>query len=442
MTALWSWRELSALFSCELAGDAVTGVSIDTRTLQPGDMFVALQGEADGHDYLKQATAAGASCVMVHRDCSADIPTIRVDDTLKGLWQLGKAARARTKARIIAITGSSGKTTLRFWLQGILSGVGKTHASVASYNNHWGVPLSLARMPADSEYGVFEIGTNHPGEIGPLAELVSPDVAVVLNVAPAHIGNFRDMEELIAEKLSIMEGLQPEGRAVVHHDFAGRCSGRIISFGTDPRADVHGEGMFENGVFSITAEVCGRRIELDIPLAGEHRLYSVLATLGVLQSLDVDPGQLKGAYASLSVPAGRGLAEVLSGITLIDDSYNANEVSMSLAITALNGARTNGRKIALLGEMLELGENARAAHEGVADACHGLDVVYTFGEGFRNITPAAKRHRHFDRVEDFDLTAFRAELNEGDTVLVKGANKVFWVPGFTERLKEVLLLPG
>ncbi len=438
MSTLWPWPELNELFSCNLDGDPVTGVSIDTRTLNPGDMFIALVGEGDGHDFVEKAVAGGASCVMAHKECDVDVPVIQVDGTLDGLWRLGRAARSRSSARVVAITGSSGKTTLRLWLQTLLSNLGRTHASEHSYNNHWGVPLSLARMPAETEFGVFEIGTNHPGEIKPLSELVSPEVALLLNVLPAHIGNFEDMEQLVEEKLSIVAGLQDNGIAVLPIEFANRYQGPVKSFGDNPDADVKGNGVPEGEKLSISADVCGTAIEVTIPFQGEHRLSSVLATLAVLNALGVDMEQLKSTFTALAVPKGRGQVEVKKGVTIIDDSYNANPVSMKLAIRALADTQTNGRKIALLGEMLELGDGGPAAHREVATSCDGIDTAYTFGEGFDHVVPSSRAHQHFEKVGDFDIDDFAKSLEDGDTVLVKGSNKVFWLEGFTDRLKEKL----
>ena len=483
---LWTWEQLCQVFAPaqESARDknlSITGIAIDSRSTQPGDLFIALSSNPgprfggtpllskevlpkemrpkearDGHDFLEAAIKAGAKAVMVDREVHSAVPMLSVSDTLEGLWQLAQAARTRNQGRIIALTGSSGKTTLRFWLETILrtlltsSARHRVHASRESLNNHWGVPLSLCRMPAHADYSLFEIGTNHPGEMQPLAELVSPDLALVLNILPAHIGNFASMLALREEKLSITRGLKPGGTLILPWDLGPACHKKIaqegyqvLSFGTDPRADVHGTistqqtTHLDNGAV-IQAKVLGQELELEIPFVGRHRLESVLASLAVLAVLELDLPEALAGFRLLQLPPGRGKQIQLGAITLIDDSYNANPVSMRLALEALEGSREAGRKIALLGEMHELGETGAAAHREIAKHCGAMDLVLTFGAGFQELAMGSAHQAHYDRVEDFDLGAFIAELQPGDQILVKGSNRVFWKNNFVGALRAAL----
>ena len=420
----------------------LSGVSIDSRTIEPGDLFVALSGDPgprfgsvtnarDGHDFAQMAVKAGAAAVMCRADFTGDYPLIPVADTLEGLWQLGAAARARFEGQVVAITGSSGKTTMRGWLEQLLAPVGEVHASVGSYNNHWGVPLSLARMPRDREFGVLEVGTNHPGEIAPLSELVQPDVALLLNVLPAHIGNFNDMQALTDEKLSIAAGLPEGGTLVVPFELRNQVShARLLTFGSDPESDVTGSLVGDQ--FVVTQG--DSQLTLEVPWKSPERLSAILASLGVLMALGVDPSGLEQCFAMLDLPEGRGNQQTIAEITVIDDSYNANPASMKMALEQLHRSDRPGRRIALLGEMLELGSQTASAHADMALKAEGLDQVLTFGQGFESAAIGA----HFATIDDFDLDGFVAELRGGDTVLVKGSNKVFWSHQFVRRLLKLL----
>ena len=473
---LWTWEQLCQVFAPaqQSASDkklSITGISIDSRATQPGDLFIALSSNPgprfggtrvtpkdarDGHAFLEDAINAGAKAVLVDREVQSAVPMLRVSDTLEGLWQLAQAARARNQGRIVALTGSSGKTTLRFWLEAILtrvftpSATTRVHASRESLNNHWGVPLSLCRMPAQADYSLFEIGTNHPGEVQPLAELVSPDLALVLNILPAHIGNFADMQALEEEKLSITAGLKPGGTLIVPwelgpawHQKISQEGYQLLSFGTDPRADVQGvisaqqTTHLDTGAV-IQARVMGQALELEIPEAGRHRLESVLAILAVLAVLGIDLSKALTAFRLLELPSGRGKHIQLGAITLIDDSYNANPVSMKRALDALATTPGQGRKIALLGEMLELGETGAAAHRDIGKHCAAMDRVLSFGEGFQELALSNAHQAHYSSVQDFDLNTFIAELQPGDQILVKGSNQVFWKNNFVGALRAAL----
>jgi len=434
-TPLWRSTELANLFDQEFEAD-ITGVSIDTRTLQPGDLFIALADVRDGHDFVEQAVSAGAAAVMVHRDVEDAVPQLRVADTLEGLWQLGRGARQRFEGRVVALTGSSGKTTLRSWFEHVLAGAGSCHASTGSLNNHWGVPLSLARMPRDSDYAVLEVGTNHPGEIAPLSGLVSPHVSLLLNVLPAHIGNFDGLDALTEEKLSIAAGLSEGGTFVVPRALQERshwpdmiCFGEA---GADVTAEIHPRNLGTN----LDLNVLGQSFEAFLPFHGRERVESTLALVAVLNALGVDLGRVLPRLADLPLPEGRGNLHQEAGVVVVDDSYNANPGSMSMSLRSFAHLQA-GRKFALLGEMLELGDDAGRYHQEIARETVGLEQLFSFGEGFEACEFKSPR-THYAAVADFPLAEFVAGLKEGDAVLVKGSNRVFWVHGFVRELISAL----
>lgn len=449
---LWRWDELCA--ACghpQRQGPDIVGISIDSRSLTPGDLFIALSGDPgprfhssgssgrDGHDFVAAAEQAGAAAVMISRDVDTRLPALRVDNTLDALWQLGMAGRARMCGKVVAITGSSGKTTARQWLEQLLLAMGKrVHASAGSLNNHWGVPLSLARMPRDSDFGVFEIGTNNPGEIAPLSKLVMPHVALVLNVLPAHLGRFANLEAIRREKLSIESGLVPGGVMIVPEDLphADLASSKIVTFGTGAGADVMARVTYgpDYAEFELTAGAHSTRFRL--PTTGEHRVLTSLAVCTVLDQLGIDPGEAVPAFAQLTVPRGRGNSVQAGGVTVIDDSYNANPVSMRYALQAMSAFQ--GQKVAILGEMLELGEEGAAMHQQIADYCGALDGVVTVGPGFADWPSGEANWGHFDTAAAIAVEELAGRIEPGACVLIKGSNKVFWTNRFVDRLVDAL----
>ena len=458
-TSLWQGADVIAALGgqCERDPGPLSGVSIDSRTCEPGDLFVALSGKPpagfsggsdnalDGHDFVEAAAEAGAAAAVVSRRVPVDIPQILVADTFHALWDLGRAARSRldASARVVAVTGSAGKTTFRGWLHSLLAHFGSAHASTGSLNNHWGVPLSMARMPATTQFAVFEVGTNRPGEIAPLSALVSPHVAVLLNVLPAHIGNFPDMAALREEKLAITAGLVEGGRFVVNHTLlplpASLSRDEYLTFGTAAGADVTGIGAA--GQLQVTTPAADFDCVLP-PGFGDHHAETLMAALATLTVLDLDPVAISGDIASLALQRGRGERLAVSGVTVVDDSYNANPVSVKHALESLSRHR-GGRKIALLGEMLELGADAGAMHASLVPAMAEMDAVYTFGAGFDGIAANVTGfRRHYMSTADFDLAAFVASLEPGDCVLIKGGNRVFWVNGFVASLVDALRASG
>jgi len=460
---LWSSSELFDVFpqskESQISEFFIKGISIDSRTIQQGDLFIALDGDPgpefnssvnntrDGHDFIPMAISNGAAALLVSKKVDTnvsqinDTPQILVHNTLKAMQQLARAARKRTKAKIAGITGSSGKTTVKSWLDQLLVKQGQTHASTGSLNNHWGVPLSLSRMPQNSDYGIFEIGTNHPGEIAPLSKLVSPDVAMVLNVLPAHIGNFAGLSDIRKEKLSIVEGLNQQGVLIVpvELDIEGLDFRKIVTFGlgAESGADVYGEASFSGAVTSVKAMLRGQAINYDLNVHGDHRVLSSLAVLAMLDCLGGDIHKAAKQFCTLTTPGGRGNVQTLSGIHVIDDSYNANPASMSYAIKALRESSTNGRRIAILGEMLELGDQSLQSHHDIAKEAQSLDGVITIGDGFKEVPGS---WGHLNSSAELDITDLLKGLSKGDSLLIKGSNKVFWQSGFVKKLIAALEL--
>lgn len=424
------------------SGPDISGISIDTRTLAAGDLFIALSGDhRDGHEFVQLAEKSGASALLVSRDTDCSLPEIRTENTLDGLWRLGEAGRHRMAGKVVAITGSSGKTTARSWLENMLNQQAKTHASIGSFNNHWGVPLSLARMPRDTEFGIFEIGMNRPGEVEPLSRLVNPDVALVLNVLPAHLESFDNIDSIRREKLSITRGLNDDGVLVVHENInlEGVSHNNIVTFGHSESSTVSAQVSLEKNMTQVHFTIDCKKYGFQLPTCGEHRVLTSLGCLAVVYALGADLPRACESMAFMEPPTGRGNLREVSGRFIIDDSYNANPVSMRYAIEALCQFQ-RGRKVALLGEMLELGDEAKQLHTSILDACGELDGVITVGEGFAN----AKQQLgdihwgHHASAADINLIELAESLKEGDTILVKGSNKVFWVNNFVEALHSAL----
>jgi len=445
--ALWTAAEAAAATDGRASGSwAASGISIDSRTVAAGDLFVALAGPSfDGHDFVAGALAKGAAAAMVARapaGVAADAPLVTVADTLAGLGRLGAAARARTRARIVAVTGSAGKTSTKEALRWVLSRQGTVAASAASHNNHWGVPLSLARMPRDTAFGVFEIGTNHPGEIAPLSRLVRPHVAVVTTVAEAHIEFFASVEAIADEKADIMAGLEPGGAAVLNRDIAtfdrlaasatARGVARVIGFGRHPDAAARALNVHTDGAGSrISADIAGLNVVYQLPVPGTHWVSNSLAVLAAVHALGGDVAAAAAAFADLPALDGRGrqhrVALGRGTITVIDESYNANPASMRAAFETLAAATPGpgGRRIAVLGDMLELGAQAPALHAALAAplAALGIDRVHCAGAAMRHLydaLPAAAQGAWGER-SDAIVAAVTGDLRDGDVVMIKGS---------------------
>ena len=461
--ALWTWSELEQACGLSISGEktGVNGISIDSRSVVLDDLFIALSGDPgprfkssgsqglDGHDFIPSALQNGASGLMVSKPIDlpsdSDMNRLLVSDTLDGLWQIGAAGRARMTGKVVAITGSSGKTTLRQWVQEILSTQATTHASVGSFNNHWGVPLSLARMPRQSAYGVFEVGMNHPGEISPLTKLVKPDVAVVLNVLPAHIGQFESLEHIKKEKLSIADGLGPEGILVLPDDLVPGSAEhhQIVSFGFGNNASVRGrivDAGQDRNVTKVEVTIDKQSYTYALDGKGEHRVLTSLAALAIAHALGADLHAATNSLGAITTPKGRGNQIRLGNTVLTDDSYNANPVSMAYALQSLRASSAE-TKIAILGEMFELGDGGADAHRAIQAQCSGLSRVLTVGDGF-NVWQANALPRgvwqHYDNAEDIPIDQLGLGTDSQTELLVKGSNKVFWVNGFVGRLEKIL----
>ncbi len=447
MSELWSAHEAAAASGGRLInGDGWTanGVSIDTRTLEPGDLFVALKDVRDGHDFLAQAFVSGASAALISDAEKAEGlgPCIVVADVLDGLRKLGEAARERSNAKRVGVTGSVGKTSTKEALAVCLAASGATHRSVKSYNNHWGVPLTLARMPAESRFGVFEMGMNHRGEILPLTQLVRPHAALVTTIAPAHIEALGSLEAIADEKGDIYAGLEPGGAALVPNEApaaerliaaAERNGATLIRFGREAGCEARllKFDMDELGS-TAEAEILGRHIRYRIGVEGAHWALNSVAALATCDVVGADLDAAAHALEHLRAFDGRGVATKMEApfgvFTLVDDAYNANPTSMAAAFATLSARAPGpgGRRIAALGDMLELGANERAYHAGLAEPilAAGIDLVFAAGPRMAALMEALPPDRRGGYAENADalIPVIAAEMRAGDIVLVKGSN--------------------
>lgn len=424
---------------------SATGVSIDTRTLQRGDLFVALQGPSfDGHDFIIQAFEVGAVAAVTQRvvDAATIGPLLRVEDTLAALWRLGAAARARSRARFIGVTGSVGKTSTKEALAACLRAQAPTAASAASFNNHWGVPLSLARMSRNAVYGVFELGMNRPGEIRELTRLLRPNVALITNIEAAHIGHFDSIEQIADAKAEIFEGMAPDGTAILNRDnlFFDRLAGkardagltRIIGFGRNAEAQVRLlDCVLQSTSSRVRALVHDRPLDYVVSAPGSHWVSNSLAILATVAAVGADVEAAAVALAQFSPIKGRGERHVVDlpdgPILLIDDAYNANPASMKAAFEVLGHAETGprGRRIAVLGDMLELGAQSAALHRDLAGPLQaaGIDLVFTCGPEMAALNAALPPALCAGHAADSRALAplVTAAVAAGDAILVKGS---------------------
>ncbi len=452
--ALWSAAEAAAATGgTATAPFAATGVSIDTRTLAPGDLFVALSAARDGHDFVADALARGAAAALVARvppGLPADAPLLIVPDTQTALTALGAAARARSGACVIAVTGSAGKTSTKEMLRAILTRAGATHAAAASLNNHWGVPLTLARMPRTAAFAVVEIGMNRRGEIAPLSRLARPHVAVITTIGPAHLEALGSLAAIAEEKADILAGLEPGGTAVLPAGLeqspilfaaAGRAGARAVAFGAEgadwrwSELALGAEGSAGRAVTPFGALL----VRLSAP--GRHLASNALAALAAACAAGADPALAALDLGRWQPPEGRGQRHILqldpaddtAAVTLIDDAFNANPASMAAAFEVLAAQRpadglgriARGRRIAVLGDMLELGPDAAAMHAALAShpAVAAIDRIHCAGPLMRALWDALPPARRGDWTETAAELAARARrlADPGDVVLVKGS---------------------
>ncbi len=425
----------------------VSGVSIDTRTLRPGDLFVALAGEhGDGHAHVAEALSRGAGGCLVREGegLPDDAPLLLVADTLAALTALGAAGRERFTGALAAITGSVGKTTTKEMLRLVLAASGPTHAAVASYNNHWGVPLTLARLPEDAAFCVAELGMNTAGEIAPLARLAGPDVAVVTAVESAHIGRLGSIEAIADEKAAILEGLLGGGTAVLPadgpmaprllaaaHAAAARAPGglRVRRFGT-PAATGEADSALlscegDADGSALRVRIAGRELSLHLGAPGRHMAFNALAALTAADALGADLDAGAAALAGFRAVGGRGARRAILGgaATLLDESYNASAVAVRAALAVLRTLPAR-RRILVLGDMLELGRFARAEHEGLApDVAASADLLYACGPMTKHLLDALPADRRGAHAPDSATLAplVARDLRPGDAVLVKGS---------------------
>lgn len=438
----------------------ITGISIDTRSLKPGDAFFAIKGDrVDGHDYATAAAAAGASVLVIdERKLPAlgrlTVPLFVVDDVLAAMQNLGRAARARTQAKIIAVTGSAGKTTTKDALAHTLSACGKVHASAASFNNHWGVPLTLARMPQETQFGIFEIGMNHAGEIMPLVDMVRPHVAMVTLVAAAHMGYFKNLDEIAQAKAEIFSGLVKGGTALINRDdkkfkrlseLAKEAKVKnIFGYGTNRLSDVAlKEAKYLSDGSAVTVRVFGKEYDFTVGLAGKHVVQNILGVLGAAHLIGADVDAVCQALASLQAPEGRGRQYQLktgSGhFTLIDESYNANPASMEAALEMLQSAEVtgHGRKIAVLGDMLEMGKFSEKLHRELAEPISkcGVSDLYLAGTemaALKDALPGDIKVHYFETTDAL-MAAFMDVPSAGDVIMLKSSNGI----GFSKIVKAL-----
>jgi UDP-N-acetylmuramoyl-tripeptide--D-alanyl-D-alanine ligase len=444
VSALWTSEEITAATGGKAHGRfEVTGVTFDSREVGPGDLFIAMPGTVhDGHEFVAQAIAAGAAGLIVSQ--AVDHPHVLVEDTAKALQDLGRAARERGRAMVIGVTGSVGKTSTKEALAAALDRwrPGKVHRSVKSYNNHTGVPLSLARMPRDVEFAVLEMGMNAKGEIAALTRLVRPHVALITAIAPAHIENLGSEEAIADAKAEIFEGLAEDGVAVIPNDTphrdrllraARRHADRIVTFGNGD-ADVHALHAVrsDDGGSLITAALLDHDLTFTIAQRGEHWVSNALAVLAAVEAVGGDVGLAGLALAELGGLKGRGERHRLlvdgGEAVLIDESYNANPASMAATLKSLGAETGVARRVAVLGPMRELGLHASQLHAALAPAvlAANVDELVLVGEDMRPLAEAIDGQVHVTKVADADSAADAVArlLRPGDAVLVKASNSV------------------
>ena len=454
---VWTLGEVIGATGGRCEGDPaapISGFTIDSRALETGEGFIAIRGpNRDGHDFVQKALDADAGCAIVEETYSAKAPReaasdldemrlVRVQDTFDGLNSLGREGRDRAEhAVIIGVTGSVGKTGTKEALRVALNPSGSVHASVKSFNNHWGVPLTLANMPRDIDYGVFEVGMNHAGEISALTRLVRPHIAIITTVAPVHLGFFASVEEIADAKSEIFEGLEPGGAAVLNRDnpyferlaAAARAQGaEIVSFGEDERSKVRlmNCDLSPNGS-TVTADILGDMLTYTVGAPGRHVVQNTLAVLAAVKLAGADLKAAAEALGAIKAPSGRGerfvIATERGPICVVDESYNANPASMRAALQTLGLTPREEfkRRIVVLGDMLELGEESSKLHRELAEAVDaaGIDVVFASGTDMASLfeaLPSECRGGYAETPEELSPVLL-SSVQPGDIVMVKGS---------------------
>jgi UDP-N-acetylmuramoyl-tripeptide--D-alanyl-D-alanine ligase len=446
---LWTVAAIAKAMGAERAGalpDSISGISIDSRSISPGEAFFAIKGDArDGHEFVAMALKAGAGLAVVaaeRRAAFGDAPLLVVLDVLEGLRDLARAARARLQAQVIGVTGSVGKTGTKEALRLALAPSGETHASVASYNNHWGVPLSLARCPASARYAVFEMGMNHAGEIEPLTRLVRPHVAIITTVEPVHLEFFGSVEAIADAKAEIFSGVEPGGAAVINRDNAqfarlsraAKNAGveHVVSFGEHAKADARlMKCSLHPDCSTVQARILGADVTYKLGAPGRHVVLNSLAVLAAVSLSGADLALASLALADIKPPVGRGARSTLElrdgTMLLIDESYNANPASMRAALSLLGQANigARGRRIAVLGDMRELGERGADLHRQLIEPvlADGVDLVFCCGPLMRALweaLPSERRGGYAETSRELE-SQLLAGVRPGDAVMIKGS---------------------
>ena len=433
--ALWTSADIAKATGGKASGDfTVSGLSIDTRTIEAGDLFVPLKDVRDGHDFIPMAMEKGAGGTL--SEIAVEGRAVIVKDSLQALRDLGKEGVERSQALRIAVTGSVGKTSVKEALAHMFAAFGNTHKSLKSYNNHWGVPLTMARMPQETEFGVFEMGMNHAGELSDLSTLLRPDIALITTVAAVHLAHFENVEAIADAKAEVIEGLGKDGIVILNADnaytprIAATVKGnKIIYFGYDDNADVRiiSADVTAQGS-QVSLVIDGAQIDIDLNIPGEHWVSNAASCIAVAHAAGLDLTKAAIALSGVKAEGGRGEISELSidgkSITLIDEAYNANPTSMTAAIKLLG--LKSGRRLAVLGDMAELGKDELAMHAGLTEPLEdaGVARVIVSGECMRALRGALPQPMRGAWTQDWvgALGALKGEIQDGDVVLVKGSN--------------------
>ncbi len=456
MSAKPLWTVAEAAQALALRGNfpetVIDFVTQDSRLVKPGSLFVALSGTPsggfvssfasvrDGWEFAANAQAAGAVAMIVpHRIDGVSVPQLVVKDTLlDGLWALARAARTRFKGPVIGLTGSAGKTSTKEFI----GAYPQAYASPSSFNNFWGVPLTLCNADPGASVWVVEMGMNQVGEIARLSDLTRPTVALVVNVQPVHLEKLGSLEAIRREKISIVRGLPRDGTLVLPADVnAPEWNGKIVRFGgaSEVRELKHAA---RGESWDVVAEVNSKQIAFSLTPGAPHRLQNALAALATVHAAGLDEAALAKQLGDVGIMTGRGVEQTVAGATLIDDSFNGNPASIVAALESLKARPVQeGRRIAILGDMLELGDEAPAYHESLADHLKGIDGVYCVGPLMRhlyNLLPVDKGLGWHENPATLEPREIAALLREGDVVVVKGSKKMFWVNKFVPRLAAAL----
>jgi UDP-N-acetylmuramoyl-tripeptide--D-alanyl-D-alanine ligase len=451
---LWTVAEVAGALG--LSGDfpdtAIDFVTQDSRAVKPGSLFVALSGtpsggfissfasSRDGWEFAAQAQGAGAAAMIVpHAIDGITVPQLIVKDTLiDGLWALARSARARFKGPVIGLTGSAGKTSTKEFI----AAYPQASASPSSFNNFWGVPLTLCNADPNASAWVVEMGMNQTGEIARLTELTQPTVALIVNVKPVHLEKLGSLEAIRQEKIAIARGLPAKGILVLPAGLAApEWTGKVLRFGEG--AEVCELSHAARGEsWDVRAYINGRNVDFTLTPGAPHRVQNALSALAAVSAAGLDPALLAKELGQVGIMTGRGVEQSAGGVTLIDDSFNGNPASMAAALDSLQARPvTEGRRIGIIGDMLELGDEAAAYHEGLASHLDGIDGVYCVGSLMRHLfdrLPADKRLGWHDDPATLEPAEVAATLRRGDVVVIKGSKKIFWVNKFVPRLATVL----